>query len=67
MALLLDGKVAITTGSATRLGAAIARRFAADGARTVISDINAEAAAATAATIDEAMAIPADVTDERQV
>jgi len=66
MALLLDGKVAIITGSATGLGAAIARRFAADGARTVISDINAEAAGATAATIDEAMAIPADVTDERQ-
>ena len=67
MSLPLDGKIAVITGSGTGLGAAIARRFATDGARVVISDINAETAKATADTIDRAIAIPADVTDEHQV
>jgi NAD(P)-dependent dehydrogenase (short-subunit alcohol dehydrogenase family) len=67
MSLSLDGKIAVITGSGTGLGAAIARRFATDGARVVISDINAETAKATADTIDRAIAIPADVTDEHQV
>jgi NAD(P)-dependent dehydrogenase (short-subunit alcohol dehydrogenase family) len=67
MTLPLDGKVAVITCSATGLGAAIARRLAADGARVVVSDINHEAAMATADTIDGAIAIPADVTDEQQI
>ena len=67
MTNLLDGKVAIVTGSATGLGAAIAEAFAAEGARVVISDIDAERAEKTAAGIDGAISIPADVTSEADV
>ena len=44
----LKGKRAIVTGSAAGIGAAIAERFAVEGARVVIADRNAEGAAATA-------------------
>lgn len=39
----LAGKVAIITGAAQGMGAAHARRFIAEGAKTVFTDINAEA------------------------
>ncbi|MEZ5687746.1 MAG: glucose 1-dehydrogenase [Caenibius sp.] len=39
----LAGKVAIITGAAQGMGAAHARRFVAEGARTVFTDINADA------------------------
>ena len=48
MDLGLNGKVAIVTGSARGLGAATARRLAQEGAKVVITDINAELAQATA-------------------
>lgn len=41
----LDGKVAIVTGAAGGLGGAIARRFAAEGARVVATDIAGDAVA----------------------
>lgn len=40
----LLGKVAIVTGGARGIGAAIARRYAAEGARLVIADIDTAAA-----------------------
>jgi NAD(P)-dependent dehydrogenase (short-subunit alcohol dehydrogenase family) len=67
MSALLTDKIAIVTGSGTGLGAAIACAFAAEGARVVISDIRPDAAKKTAAAVDGAIAIPADVTDEDQV
>ena len=67
MAAQLTDKIAIVTGSGAGLGAAIARAFAAEGARVVVSDINPSAAKDTAGRIDGAIAIPADVTDESQV
>jgi 3-oxoacyl-[acyl-carrier protein] reductase len=48
MDLGIKDKVAIVTGSARGLGAAAARRLAQEGAKVVITDINAELAQATA-------------------
>ena len=39
----LAGKVVVITGSARGIGAATARAFAAEGAKVVISDIDAQA------------------------
>ena len=47
----LHGKVAIVTGAGSGFGAGIARRFAAEGARVMVADINAAAATAVAAEI----------------
>jgi 3-oxoacyl-[acyl-carrier protein] reductase len=57
MDLGLTGKVAIVTGSARGLGAATARRLAQEGAKVVITDINAELAQASAKALqDEGLA-----------
>ncbi len=47
----LDGKTAIVTGAGSGFGAGIARRFAAEGARVMVADLNADAAEAVAAEI----------------
>lgn len=65
MAGRLDGKVAIVTGAAGGIGAAIARRFAEQGAKVLVADINAEKAAATAAAIGAA-SIACDVSSPAQ-
>lgn len=44
----LQGKTAIVTGAGSGFGAGIARRFAAEGAKVIVADINAEAAKAVA-------------------
>jgi 3-oxoacyl-[acyl-carrier protein] reductase len=45
----LQGKVAIVTGAASGFGAGIAKRFAAEGAKVALLDINGEGAAKVAA------------------
>ena len=59
----LDGKVAIITGAAQGMGEAHARRFLAEGAKVVITDINDEQGEKIAAELGEnALFIKADVT-----
>lgn len=60
----LDGKVAIVTGAASGLGAADARLMAAEGARVVLTDINAESGEAVAREIEGALFLPHDVRSE---
>jgi NAD(P)-dependent dehydrogenase (short-subunit alcohol dehydrogenase family) len=65
----LSGRVAVVTGAASGIGAAMARRFAAEGAAAVVvTDLDADAAAGVADSLDvptEAAAV--DVSVEAQV
>jgi 3-oxoacyl-[acyl-carrier protein] reductase len=57
----LVGKVAIVTGGSGGIGLACARAFVAEGARVVLGDLNAEAAAASAAELGADIAVSAAV------
>jgi len=50
----LEGKSAIVTGGASGFGAGIVRKFVQEGARVMVADINADAAATFAADIGDA-------------
>ena len=67
MSRLLEGKAAIITGSGRGIGRAAAELFALNGARVVVSDIDAEPAEETVAAIHaaggQAIAVPGDVTN----
>jgi 3-oxoacyl-[acyl-carrier protein] reductase len=67
----LNDKTALVTGGASGIGAAIATRFAAEGARLVLADIKGDAAESLAAEIraagGEARAIEVDVRDPDSV
>jgi NAD(P)-dependent dehydrogenase (short-subunit alcohol dehydrogenase family) len=61
---LLDGKVALVTGSAIGLGATIATAFAREGARVVVTGMPQERGRLLAATLGhDALFIPADFRD----
>jgi 3-oxoacyl-[acyl-carrier protein] reductase len=62
----MKGKTAIVTGAGSGFGAGIARRFAQEGARVAVIDINPDAAAAIAKEID-ATPIACDVGDAASV
>jgi 3-oxoacyl-[acyl-carrier protein] reductase len=66
MAMRLEGKTAIVTGAASGFGAGIARAFAAEGARVMVADIDAEAAEAVAAEIG-GLAQAVDVSQDASV
>ena len=63
----LKGRKAIITGAAAGIGFETARRFAAEGAQVVLSDIDSMAIDAAAGEIVGAIAIAADVTDQGQI
>ena len=70
--MIMKDKVCIVTGAASGIGQAIAERYASEGAKVVIADLNLDAANATAKLIDDktpgsAMAVAMDVTNEDQV
>ena len=55
----LDGKVAIVTGGSGGIGLASARALAAEGARVVLADLNAEALAGAVAELGDGVAVGA--------
>ena len=64
----LAGKAALVTGAGSGIGRAIALRFAAEGARVMVSDIDDAAAKAVAGEIGEAARVNhCDTSDEAQV
>jgi NAD(P)-dependent dehydrogenase (short-subunit alcohol dehydrogenase family) len=62
----LSGRVAVVTGGGSGIGLATVRRFAAEGARVVVVDLNAEAAEAAAKEVG-GESVACDVSDEAQV
>ena len=67
----INGKVAVVTGGAGGIGAAICRRFGEEGASVAVFDINQDAAEAVAGTIREsggtARAYAVDLTSQESV
>ncbi|HEX9852462.1 MAG TPA: SDR family NAD(P)-dependent oxidoreductase, partial [Woeseiaceae bacterium] len=67
----VGNKVALVTGAAQGLGAAIASMLANEGASVMLTDINADGAASMAASINKqrancAASLHQDVTDEKR-
>ncbi|MFI8089419.1 SDR family NAD(P)-dependent oxidoreductase [Streptomyces sp. NPDC086080] len=62
----ITGASALVTGAASGIGAAVARRLAAEGARVVVADVQEEKGQKLAAEIGGVYA-PVDVTDTRQI
>ncbi len=72
MTQLLQDRIALVTGAAQGLGAALSLRLAREGCAVVVADLNGERAAQTAADIAQqtgqrTLSLTADVTDEEQV
>ncbi|EBA13413.1 L-iditol 2-dehydrogenase [Roseobacter sp. CCS2] len=64
----LDGKTALITGGARGIGFAFARRYAQEGARVAIADIDHDRAVASAKEIGgQTIAIDFDVTDQASI
>ncbi|MFI1657821.1 SDR family NAD(P)-dependent oxidoreductase [Streptomyces sp. NPDC020472] len=62
-----EGYAVLVTGAARGIGAATARRFAAEGARVLVTDIDEEAARRTAGELPRAVALRCDVGDRASV
>src|SRR5262245_44272157 len=62
----LQDRVAVVTGGGSGIGLATVRRFAAEGAKVVVADIDAAAGEAAAGEVGGVF-VKVDVTDEAQV
>jgi NAD(P)-dependent dehydrogenase (short-subunit alcohol dehydrogenase family) len=68
-----EGKVAVVTGAASGIGRALVDRFATEGMRVVLADVEAEALELAAEAVadevgaDRVLAVPTDVRDEAAV
>jgi len=62
-----EGKVLLATGGASGLGAAVGRRFAAEGGRVAVADRDQDRAQAVAGELDGAIALAVDVADQDAV
>jgi 3-hydroxybutyrate dehydrogenase len=70
--MIMKDKICIVTGAASGIGLAIAQRYAREGAKVAIADLNGDAAKAAATAMNKshpgcAMAVTLDVTNEEQV
>jgi len=65
--MTFEGRVAIVTGAAQGIGAAVARELAAGGAAVVIADRNGPGAAAVAASLPDALGLTVEVSDPQAV
>ncbi len=67
----IEDKVAVVTGAASGIGRALAGRFATEGAKVVLADVEVEALEKAAAEIEgtgaEVLAVPTDVSDGQAV
>ena len=63
----IAGKVAVVTGAASGIGAAIVDAFASKGAKLVLLDVNLAAATAKANSLPHAVAIECDVTKPKSI
>ncbi len=71
MAGMLDGKVALVTGGSSGIGKKTAIKFAAEGAKVVVTDVREQEGNETVSLIEQAgghgLFVKADVSDERDV
>ena len=61
------GRALIVTGGGSGIGAAVARRFAAEGGRVAVLDLDSNRAAAVADALEGGIAVQVDVADEASV